>query len=138
MPRSLSLCRLGLEPLEDRTTPAAPALDNAAVVGNILLLTGSALPDGLALVPVPPGSVAVLADLSGDTVNDVILFTPGLVAALDGQTGRVLGLAADLNGDGFRDLQIFNSDGSTTLFDGRTGIVAIGDPPPPSTLPPAG
>jgi hypothetical protein len=130
MPRSLSRCRLGLEPLEDRTTPAAPAFDNAAVVGNVLVLTGSSLPDGLALVPVAPGSAVVLADLSGDAVNDVILFTPGLVAAVDGQTGRVLGLAADLNGDGFRDLQLFNPDGSTRLIDGRTGVVAIGDPPP--------
>src|SRR5688572_21589324 len=104
MPRSLSLCRLGLEPLEDRTTPAAPAFDNAAVVGNILVLTGSSLPDGFALVPVPLGSVVVLADLSGDAVNDVILFTPDVVAAVNGQTGRILALAADLNGDQFRDL----------------------------------
>lgn len=105
---------------------APPALDNAAVFGNLLVLTGSSLPGGFAVVPVPQGSVALMADVDGDAVNDVVLFTPDLVAAVNGQTGQLLAVAADVNGDRFQDLQLFNADGTTTLVDGRTGIRVTG------------
>jgi hypothetical protein len=44
---------------------------------------------------------------------------------IDGQTGRFLGLDADDNGDGARDLKLFNPDGTTTRIDGRTGLVLV-------------
>jgi hypothetical protein len=101
---------------------APPAFDNAAVLGNLLVLTGSSLPGGVAVVAVPVGSVAVMADLDGDAVNDVVLFVPGVTAVINGQTGQFLAVAADFNGDRFQDLQIFNSDGTMIFIDGRTGI----------------
>lgn len=99
---------------------APPVFTGAVVLGTLLLLDGAS---GLQAVPVPLGTAAVMADVSGDGVADVILFTPGLVVAVNGQTGGLFALAADLNGDRFTDLQVFNPDGTSTFTDGRTGIV---------------
>ena len=73
----------------------------------------------------PLGSVALFTDVTSDGSGDVLLFLPNLTMVLDGRTGQLMGLDADDNGDGVRDLKIFNPDGTTTRLDGRTGIVLV-------------
>jgi hypothetical protein len=102
------------------TAPPAPVFTGAMVAGNFLVLTGSA---GTQVFPVAPGSFVIFSDLTGDGQGDVLLVQPALVVVLDGQTGRFLALATDVNGDGFQDVQVFNPNGTTTYTDGRTGIV---------------
>ena len=101
--------------------PPQPAFSSAQMVGNTLVVTGAGVPDGAQALPLPVGSLAFFADLTGDARGDVILFLPSLTLVLDGQTGRLLALDADDNGDGARDLKLFNPDGTTTRTDGRTG-----------------
>lgn len=98
-----------------------PAYTDARVVGNVLIVTGSAVPGGIAILLVPPGSVALMADLTGDGVAELNLFTPDLAISINGQTGQTFAIATDINGDGFRELQVFNTDGTSTFTYGRTG-----------------
>lgn len=102
-------------------TPA-PAFSGAMVIGNVLVISGSAVPGGTQVIQVPPGTFVIVSDLNGDGTTELLVATPNLVVVADTQTGRQLALAADLNGDGFQDLQIFNPDGTSTFTDGRTGI----------------
>jgi hypothetical protein len=100
-----------------------PFFSGAQVFGNLLVLTGAGVAGGTQAIPLPPGSVALFADINGDGKSDVILGLPTGVVVLDGQTGRFALLAADVTGDGVRDLLMFNPDGTTTLTNGRTGLV---------------
>lgn len=90
-----------------------------------LVLRGAGVPGGEQALTVPAGTAVFFADLSGDGKGDVILFLPNLFVAVDGATGRFLVLATDDNGDGARDLLIFNPDNTTTRIDGRTGIALV-------------
>ena len=86
-------------------------------------MSGAGIPGGTAIFVLPIGSTAVFADFTGDGNEDLVVITPALAVVFDGATGRPLALAVDNNGDGFRDLLVFNADGTTTTVDGRTGIV---------------
>jgi fibronectin-binding autotransporter adhesin len=107
-----------------QTVAKPPAFyTNAVVIGNFLVLEGNGVPGGLQIIPVPAGTTVLFTDINGDAQGDVILFLPTLAVVVDGQTGRFLALSADIvGGDGIRDLQIFNPDGTTTTTNGRTGI----------------
>ena len=105
--------------------PAAPVFSGTLVVGNIWVLTGTGVPGGFQFVPVPLGSVSLFTDLTGDGDGDVILLSPDMTLVLDGRTGRFLAMGADDNGDGTRDLWIFNLDSTMTRIDGRTGQTRV-------------
>lgn len=87
---------------------------NAFVVGNLLVVQGNGVPGGVAVIPVPAGTVALFTDLNGDGNGDVVLILPNLAVVFDGATGRVLFLFTDLDGDGRRELLSFAPDGSFT------------------------
>lgn len=87
---------------------------NAFVVGNLLVVQGNGVPGGIAVIPVPQGTVALFTDLNGDGNGDVVLILPNLAVVFDGATGRVLFLFTDLDGDGRRELLSFAPDGSFT------------------------
>lgn len=106
--------------INDTSTTPPPVFSAAQQIGNFLVLQGTG---GTQVVQLPPGSVTIFADLTGDGQNDVILFLPTLVVVVNGQTGGFSLLSFDDNGDGFRDLLVFNANGTTTRTDGRTGIV---------------
>jgi autotransporter-associated beta strand protein len=99
-----------------------PFFTGAFVIGNLLVLQGNGLPGGIAILPVPPGTVALFADVNGDNKGDVILFFPDVVFILDGQTGRITTMIADFTGDKAPDILVFNADGSLGFTDGRTGL----------------
>jgi hypothetical protein len=102
------------------------AFSNATIIGNILVISGAAVPNGMATVPVPQGSFVIVSDLDGDGNTELLLATPSFVLVVDMQTGQNRALAVDFNGDGVRDLQIFNPNGTSTFTDGRTGITVTG------------
>lgn len=105
-------------------TSRTPAFYSAAaVIGGALVLQGAGVAGGTAVIPLPPGSLAFMADVSGDGTGDLILITPSFILVADGATGKFLALGIDVDGDNFRDLLIFNPDGTTTTTNGRTGLV---------------
>jgi hypothetical protein len=53
-----------------------------------------------------------MADVRGDGVNDLVVVTPAAVAVLDGMTGTLSVLLIDADGDGRRELFLFNPDGT--------------------------
>jgi hypothetical protein len=110
-------------PTSPPTSPPAPFISDAQVFGNVLVVSGAGIPGGTAVFVLPPGSTALFADLNGDGNEELTLFMPTLAVVFDGATGGVLALAIDNNGDGFRDLLVFNADGTTTTLDGRTGVI---------------
>lgn len=71
----------------------------------------------------PPGAIVLFTDINGDGRGDVILAIGKMVVAFDGQTGRLLALVSDFNGDGISDVRFFLPDGTTKTTDGRTGVV---------------
>ena len=100
-----------------------PFFSGALTIPGGVVLAGAGVQGGIAFLPLPLGSAVFFADINGDGKGDVVFFLPGLVAALDGQTGQLFALATDLTGDGITDFQVFNPDGSTTRLDGRTGMI---------------
>ena len=103
-------------------TAAPPFYSGAFVFNNILIVWGAGVPGGTQFIPVPPGSFALFTDLTGDGKSDVVVALPNMILAADGATGRLLAISIDVNGDGFRELLIFNLDGTTTAINGRTGV----------------
>ena len=127
------LTRAGDLPAPSAPLPPAPAarsatqspppfFSGAQVLGNILVLSGVGVPDGVQFVPIPLGSFALFTDVTGDGAGDVALFLPSATLVIDGPSGQLMALGIDDNGDGARDLMIFDPDGTTTRFDGRTGL----------------
>ena len=102
----------------------APAAFSAVqVVGNLLVIQGASVAGGTAVIEVPPGTFAAIVDVDGDGRQELVFINAQVAAAFDAQTGALRFFAADTNGDGFKDLQLFNADGTVTKTDGRTGIV---------------
>ena len=91
----------------------APYYTNALVVGNLLVLQGSGVPGGIAVLPVGAGWAAFFTDTNGDGKGDVVLVMPNAIAVLDGATGRFLALVTGL-GTPNPQFLLFNPDGTTT------------------------
>ena len=70
------------------TDSAPPAFGGAQVIGRFLVLTGAGVPNGVQLVPVLLGSIALFTDVTSDGAGDVILFLPNATLVIDGRTGR--------------------------------------------------
>jgi hypothetical protein len=103
--------------------PPPPAFSGVTAIPGGVILTGAGVPGGSAFLALPPGSAVLFSDVNGDGKGDVIFLLPGLVAAVDGQTGQLFAIATDLNGDRITDFQVFNPDGTTTRVNGLNGMV---------------
>jgi hypothetical protein len=93
------------------TPPAPPAAPpyytNAFVLGNLLVLQGNGVPGGIAVIPVPSGTLAFFTDVNGDGRGDVVLVLSNAIFVLNGSTGNLLLLVADTNGDGVNEVTMF-------------------------------
>jgi hypothetical protein len=106
------------------TPPAAgsnPFYSNALLIPapdgtKVLVLQGSGVPGGIAILPgFPPDTVLLFTDINGDGSSDVILINSQIGVVLDGATGRILFFLGDVDGDGRKDLLTFAPDGSFTV-----------------------
>jgi hypothetical protein len=114
------------QPTQPTPAPAPPAISAATIVnggasGTFLMLTG---PSGTQFLAVPQGATAFVTDVNGDGVPDVVvMFSSKFIVVLNGQTGRLFAVVADLTGGGGLDILLFSPAGTPrTLIVGKTGM----------------